>query len=80
MLIVDDFEGGAGDVPVLTLRRWVTTGSCEVTTNTAPCWGPAANLTAGGFAEGKVNTTASVVDTNRRRLHRRRRRCRRRLG
>ena len=64
MLIVYDFEGGAGDAPVLTLRRWVTSGSCEVTTNSPPCWGPATNLTAGGFAEGRVNTTASVLDTN----------------
>jgi hypothetical protein len=64
MLIVYDFEGGAGDAPVLTLRRWVSSGSCEVTTNSPPCWGPATNLTAGGFAEGKVNTTASVLDTN----------------
>ena len=64
MLIVYDFEGGAGDAPVLTLRRWVTSGSCEVSTNSPPCWGPAANLTASGFAEAKVNTTASVLDTN----------------
>jgi hypothetical protein len=64
MLIVYDFEGGAGDAPVLTLRRWVTSGSCEVTSNSPPCWGPATNLTAGGFAEGRVNTTASVLDTN----------------
>jgi Prealbumin-like fold domain len=62
LLIVYDFEGGSGDEPVLTLRRWVTSGACEVNTNTAPCWGPATNLTAGGFAEAKVNTTASVTD------------------
>jgi hypothetical protein len=35
-----------------------------VSTNSPPCWGPAANLTASGFAEAKVNTTASVLDTN----------------
>ena len=55
MLIVYDFEGGSG-APVLTLRRWVTSGACEVGSNTPPCWGDAKNLTAGGFAEGKVNT------------------------
>ena len=64
MLIVYDFEGGAGDAPVLTLRRWVTSGACEVGTVSPPCWGTATNLTAGGFAEGRVNTTASVLDTN----------------
>jgi hypothetical protein len=62
MLIVYDFEGGAGDAPVLTVRRWVTSGACEVGSSTAPCWGPATNLTASGFAEAKVNTTSSVAD------------------
>jgi hypothetical protein len=63
MLIVYDFEGGTTDVPTLTLRRWVTTGSCEVGSDSAPCWGIATNLTAGGFAEAKVNTTATALDT-----------------
>jgi hypothetical protein len=62
MLIVYDFEGGAGDAPVLTLRRWVTSGSCEVGSSSPPCWGPAANLTAAGTAEGKVNTTSTALD------------------
>ena len=64
MLIVYDFEGGTTDVPTITLRRWVTSGACEVSTNSPPCWGTAANLTASGFAEAKVNTTVSVLDTN----------------
>lgn len=62
MLIVYDFEGGATDTPVITLRRWVTSGACEVGSDSAPCWGPSANLTAAGFAEAKVNTTAAVSD------------------
>jgi hypothetical protein len=57
MLIVYDFEGGATDTPTLRLSRWVTSGACEVGSNTAPCWGPAVNLTQGGFAEGRVNTS-----------------------
>jgi hypothetical protein len=61
MLIVYDFEGGGG-APVLTLRRWVTSGACEISSNSAPCWGPATNLTAGGFAEARVNTGTSVLD------------------
>jgi hypothetical protein len=60
MLIVYDFEGGGN--PVLTLRRWVTSGSCEVGSNSAPCWGPAVNLTASGFAEGAVNTGSTALD------------------
>lgn len=62
MLIVYDFEGSSTDNPTLTLRRWVTSGSCEVSSNSPPCWGPAANLTAGGTAEGAVNTTATASD------------------
>jgi hypothetical protein len=61
MLIVYDFEGG-GNTPVLTLRRWVTSGACEISSNSPPCWGTATNLTAGGFAEARVNTTGSVLD------------------
>jgi hypothetical protein len=62
MLIVYDFEGGATDTPVITLRRWVTTGTCEVGSSSPPCWGPATNLTDLGFAEAKVNTFGSVSD------------------
>ncbi|WP_350275285.1 prealbumin-like fold domain-containing protein [Kribbella sp. HUAS MG21] len=63
MLIVYDFEGGAADTPTITLRRWVTSGSCEVGSASPPCWGPSTNLTALGFAEAKVNTTGAVSDT-----------------
>jgi hypothetical protein len=62
MLIVYDFEGGATDTPTLTLRRWVTSGACEVSSDSAPCWGTATNLTAAGFAEAKVNTGTTVTD------------------
>jgi Prealbumin-like fold domain len=61
MLIVYDFEGGSA-TPVLTLRRWVTSGACEVGSSSPPCWGPATNLTAGGFAEGAVNVGTQVTD------------------
>jgi hypothetical protein len=62
MLIVYDFEGGAAS-PTLTVRRWVTSGSCEIGSNSPPCWGTSTNLTLSGFAEAKVNTTATAVDT-----------------
>jgi hypothetical protein len=60
MLIVYDFEGGGN--PVLTLRRWITAGACEVGADSPPCWGQAVNLTASGFAEGAVNTAATALD------------------
>jgi hypothetical protein len=56
LLIVYDFEGGSSPV-VLTLRKWVTSGACEVGSSSPPCWGTAQNLTAGGFAEARVNTS-----------------------
>lgn len=63
MLIVYDFEGGT-NAPVITLRRWVTSGACEVSSNKAPCWGTATNLTALGFAEAQVNiaSVGAVTD------------------
>jgi hypothetical protein len=61
LLIVYDFEGG-GEEPVITLREWVTTGACEVGSSSPPCWGPAVDLTAGGFAEAEVNVGTSVLD------------------
>jgi len=61
MLVVYDFEGGGG-APVITLRRWVLSGSCEVGSKSPPCWGAATDLTAAGFAEAKVNVGSSVLD------------------
>ena len=61
LLFVYDFEGG-GEEPVITVREWVTTGACEVGSSSPPCWGPAADLTAGGFAEAEVNVGTSVLD------------------
>jgi len=62
MLIVYDFEGGT-EAPSITLRRWVTSGACEVGSNDPPCWGPSTNLTATGSAVAAVNTGGSVIDT-----------------
>jgi hypothetical protein len=57
LLIVYDFEGSSTDTPTITMREWVTSGACEVGSSNPPCWGPATNLTALGFAEAKVNTS-----------------------
>jgi hypothetical protein len=63
LLIVYDFAGSTTDNPILTLRRWVTSGACDISSDSAPCWGVATNLTLAGFAEAKVNTTATALDT-----------------
>ena len=57
LLFVYDFEGGSADDPVITVRTWVTSGACEVGSNSPPCWGPSVNLTDAGFAEAQVNTS-----------------------
>jgi hypothetical protein len=62
ILIVYDFEGGSTDAPHITLRTWVDTGTCEISSDNPPCWGPADDLTDLGFAEAKVNTFGSVQD------------------
>jgi hypothetical protein len=63
LLFVYDFEGSSTGNATLTVRKWVASGACEVSQDTAPCWGPALNLTASGFAEAKVNSTATALDT-----------------
>src|SRR5437773_225676 len=65
LLFVYDFEGSSTSNPSLTFRRWVTsaTSTCEIGSDSPPCWGTATNLSASGFAETKVNTFGSVLDT-----------------
>ncbi len=58
MLVSYGFSGGASSVQ-LGLSRWTLTGPCE-SAGSGPCWGPIVPL--GGFAEGAVNTTQTVLD------------------
>jgi hypothetical protein len=60
MLIVYNFEGGG--TPVLELSRWITSGSCEVGSNSPPCWNVATTLSS-GVAEAAVNTGGTPQDT-----------------
>ena len=62
MLIVYDFAGSSGGVATLSVRRWVTSGACDISQDSPPCWGPAKDLTASGFAEAQVNEQ-SVTDS-----------------
>lgn len=62
LLFVYDFEGSSAGAATLTVRKWVTSGACDISQDTAPCWGPATDLTASGFAEAKVNETSSTSD------------------
>jgi Prealbumin-like fold domain len=60
MLIVYDFEGGAA-TPTIRLSRWIATGSCEVSSNSPPCWSVAQTL-GDGVAEAAVNVGTTVQD------------------
>jgi hypothetical protein len=66
MLVVYDFTGGAGS-PILKLERWIASGTCEVSSDSPPCWGVATTLPV-GTAEAAVDTglsglPASAADT-----------------
>lgn len=56
ILIVFDLEGGGN--PSLSFRRWVLSGSCEVSQDTAPCWGPKQALSS-SVADGSLDNGAS---------------------
>jgi len=58
LLVQYDLSQG-GTNPVLFLSRWVTSGpssQCEAS-NSVPCWGTKANLSAAGDAAGSINTS-----------------------
>ena len=65
LLVVYDFEGGAGS-PTIKILRWKNTGECEQTgksaATTGPCWVKTADATAAGFAEAKVNVGSDALD------------------
>jgi hypothetical protein len=63
MLLLYDFTGGSTVPPHVTLSRWTLTGSCGVSSHTAPCWGPFTDLelTNPVAAEANVNTGLSHI-------------------
>src|SRR5436305_720534 len=56
VLVVYDLEGGGN--PALSFRRWVLSGPCEVSQDTAPCWGPKQSLNS-SVADGSLDAGAS---------------------
>lgn len=61
VLIAFDFLNGGG-TPSLNILRWVTTGSCYLTHDNAPCWGPATAIPVADY-NGNTNGTGSINDT-----------------
>src|ERR671939_811380 len=61
ILIVYDLEGGGN--PALSFRRWVLSGSCEVSQDTAPCWGLKQPLSS-SVADGSLNAAATTDPIN----------------
>src|ERR671933_652326 len=56
ILIVFDLEGGGN--PALSFQRWVLSGPCEISQDTAPCWGPKQNLNS-TVADGSLDNAAA---------------------
>src|SRR5919108_3199722 len=61
ILVVYDLEGGGN--PALSFRRWVLSGPCEVSQDTAPCWGPKQALNS-TVADGALNAAATTDPIN----------------
>lgn len=76
LLFIYDFEGGPGQIPTITLHRWIdaagndssgdpkTAADCEVA-GSLPCWGEGSDdLVADGHADARVNDASigSVFD------------------
>jgi hypothetical protein len=66
-LIEYDFEGGTASStsPTLQVATWITSGTCQVSNNTPPCWGNVVNLNTAGVSDAAVNsvTVGTVTDT-----------------
>ena len=60
ILVKYDLSNG-GTNPVLGVHRWVTSGACEKSGQTAPCWGPVISLLNNPNVAAAVNT-GSVSD------------------
>jgi len=56
ILIVYDLEGGGN--PALSFRRWILSGPCEISQDTAPCWGLKQSLNS-TVADGSLDAGAS---------------------
>jgi len=67
LLLVYDFTGGSSVPPTISLSRWVTSGSCQVGSDSPPCWGTFIVLPP-GTAEANVDSglgglPSSTLDT-----------------
>jgi Prealbumin-like fold domain len=58
MLVVYDFLGGSTLRPTIGLSRWIGSGTCQVSSDKAPCWGLQSSLSA-SQAEAAVDTGVS---------------------
>ena len=59
VLLAFNFLNGGG-TPALSALRWVASGTCYVSQDSAPCWGPAQSINQAGLFDGSVNT--STID------------------
>ena len=59
LLVIYDFTNGGN--PTVSISRWIDSGTCEVNSDSAPCWGPQTTL-GSSVAEAQVNG-GNVSDT-----------------
>jgi hypothetical protein len=62
-LLAIDYLGG-GNAPQFHLLTWVTTGACNVSNDTAPCWGATVSTLSPTVAEGGVSTSNFTIAQN----------------
>ena len=60
LLVLYDFTGGGTTAPTIGLERWVRSGTCAISTDTPPCWGPEVTPLPATQAEAAVDTGAGV--------------------
>ena len=58
LLIIYDFTSGG--TPTFSISKWITSGTCQVNADSAPCWGTQQTISA---AEGAVDSGGSVTDS-----------------
>ena len=55
LLLVFDFTGGSTTPPTISESRWISSGTCEVSSDAPPCWGTFVNLSSLNEAEANVD-------------------------
>jgi hypothetical protein len=61
ILLTFDFLNGGGTTPVLHILKWVSSGSCYVGSDSAPCWGPSSPPALTGDNSGGLSNGSPIA-------------------